>query len=90
MAATLVSRKAVASARPAFATSRRSVVVVRASAEEPKAPEVADTINAVSVEKPIAVPVAAAAAPAAPSLFGKHNCIFKAALQVFHAVFMQL
>jgi hypothetical protein len=50
-------------------------VVVRASAEEPKAPEVAETINAVSVEKPIAVPVAAAAAPAAPSLFGECHAI---------------
>lgn len=81
MAATLLSRKAVASARPGFA-SRRSVVVVRASAEQPQAPAVEETINAVSVEKvaPVAVPVAAAAAPAAPSLFGKFACSRSAAV----------
>jgi hypothetical protein len=72
MAATMLSRKAVASVRPTFATSRRSVVI-RASAEpeKPSVPTEAP-INAVSVQAavtPAAVPVAAA--PAAPSLYGE-------------------
>jgi len=73
MAATLLSRKAVASVRPAFSTGRRSFVV-RASAEQENSPvPVEAPIAGVTVEKPatpVAVPVAAT--PAAPSLFGEY------------------
>jgi hypothetical protein len=78
MAATMLSRKAVASVRPAFATSRRSAVVTRASAEpeNTSAPTEAP-INGVSVQAPVtpvAVPVAAT--PAAPTLFGEFTTAY--------------
>lgn len=71
MAATLLSRKAVASVRPAFSTGRRSFVV-RASAEQQTTPAPVEApIAGVTVEQatPVAMPVAAT--PAAPSLFGE-------------------
>lgn len=89
----MLSRKAVATARPTFANRRVSSVVVRASAEEnTQAPLPTEApINGVSVESttPVAVPVAAAAAPAAPSLFEVCVCALtssiSAAIEVLQA-----
>jgi hypothetical protein len=76
----MLSRKAVATARPTFASRRVSSIVVRASAEEnTQAPVPAEApINGVIVQAttPVAVPVAAA--PAAPSLFEVCSCAVRA------------
>lgn len=73
MACTMMSRKAVASARPTFTSTRRSArLVVRASAEEPVKQEIAGVSVPTSTPTPApAMAAAAVAAPAPPTLFGK-------------------
>ena len=69
--ATMLSRKAVATARPVFPTSRRSFAVRASAEQEPTHAAAPQDAPIAGVTVQAAQPVPVAVTPAAPTLFGE-------------------